>query len=160
MSLVFFVFIRYNEKMLKDTLQKDQITALKAGDKIKLSVVRYIVAQIKNKEIEKKIPLTDEEIIAVLRKYQKELKESIEAFEKGNRADLIAESKAQYDIAASYLPAEMSDEQLKQEVEALVQANQAAYQKNPKYIIGICMKELRQKADPAKIMKLLEQYTQ
>lgn len=146
--------------MLKDTLQKDQIVALKAGDKVKLSVLRYIVAQIKNKEIEKKAPLTDEEIIAILRKYQKELNESIEAFQKGNRADLIAESKAQYEVAATYLPAQMSDEQLKQEVDKLVQANQAAYQKNPKSIIGICMKELRQKADPARIMKLLEQYTQ
>ena len=75
--------------MLKEKLQSDQIQALKSGDKDKLSALRYILAQIKNKEIEKMADITDDDVVIVLKKIAKELRESIEAFEKGGRKDQI-----------------------------------------------------------------------
>lgn len=66
--------------MLKQKLQDDQLQALKSGQKEKLSVVRYILAQIKNKEIEKQSELSDEDVVGVLKKIAKELRESVEAF--------------------------------------------------------------------------------
>ncbi len=69
--------------MLKQRLLDDQITALKSGDKTKLELMRYILAQLHNKEIEKQAELGDEDVIDGLKKIAKELGESIDAFKKG-----------------------------------------------------------------------------
>ncbi len=142
--------------MLRQKLQDDQLTALKAGEKTKLGVLRFILAQIKNKEIDKKSELTDEETLSVLRKVIKELKESVEAFEKGGRIELAADNKKQLEIASAYLPAEISDEQLQVEIEKVIKDNQAVFDNNQKAIIGICMKQLKSKANPGRIMKTLQ----
>jgi uncharacterized protein YqeY len=148
--------------MLRQKLQDDQIIALKSGDKTKLEILRFILAQIKNKEIDKNPPaggeLTDEETFVVLKKVIKELKESIDAFEKGGRKDLSDDSKKQLEIVSVYLPAEISDEELKKEVGRIIKENQVVFDKNQKAIIGICMKQLKSKADPARIMKVLSSY--
>lgn len=144
--------------MLRQKLQQDQITALKSGDKSRLEVLRFVIAQVKNKEIEKKTELNDEETLGVLKKFAKELKESIDAFEKGGRKDLVEANKKQLEIVAQYLPAEITDEELKKEIEKIIADNKAVYDQNPKAIIGICMKLLKSKADPSRIMKMLSSY--
>ena len=83
----------------------------------------------------------------VLKKIAKELKESIEAFEKGNRPDLVKENKKQLVVVSQYLPAEITEEELKKEIEKIIADNKAIYDQNPKAIIGICMKQLKAKAD-------------
>lgn len=88
--------------MIKKKLQDEQLAALKSGNQEKLSTLRYILAQIQNKEIEKKTQLSDEEVIAVLKKITKELKESVNAFEKGGRSDLVAQYEKQLDIVTPY----------------------------------------------------------
>lgn len=143
--------------MIQQKLQSDQIQALKSGEKKKLETLRYILAQIKNKEIEKRTPLTDEEVTNVIRKFVKELKESIESFEKGNRTDLAQEYKAQLEFAMVYMPAEISDADLKKQIEEIKERNLETYQKSPKALIGICMRELKPKADPGRIMTQLKE---
>ena len=144
--------------MLRQKIQDDQITALKSGEKTKLGILRFILAQIKNKEIDKKSELTDEETMVVLRKVIKELKESVEAFEKGVRKELAEDNKKQLEIASVYLPSEISDEELKKEVEKVIKENQVIFDNNQKAIIGICMKQLKSKADPGRIMKTLQTF--
>ena len=144
--------------MLRQKLQDDQIVALKSGDKTRLEILRFILAQIKNKEIDKKSELNNEETLVVLKKVAKELKESIEAFEKGGRKDLSDGSKKQLEIISVYLPAEISDKELKGEVEKVIKENQAVFDNNKKAIIGICMKQLKSKADSDRIMKTLQEY--
>jgi uncharacterized protein len=144
--------------MIVKKLQDEQINSLKSGDKTRLEIIRYILAQIKNREIDKKEDLTDEEVITVLKKIAKELKESIEASQKGQREDLSTGYQKQLGIVNEYLPAEISDEELKKEIDALIDKNKDLYTKNPKSIIGICVKELRSKADPSRIMKILATY--
>jgi len=140
-------------------MQADQINAMKSGDKQKVETLRFILAQIKNKEIDKKTELTDEETVGILRKQVKELQESIDAFKTGGRTDLVAQSEAQKNIARSYLPAEMSDEELKSMVQRILEANKELIARDPKAIIGVCMKELRSKADPSRIMKIINTLT-
>ena len=106
--------------MLRQKLQDDQVTALKAGEKTKLGILRFILAQIKNKEIDKKSELNDDEVLIVLRKVIKELKESVEAFEKSGRKELAEDNKKQLEIASSYLPKEIGDEELKKEIEKVI----------------------------------------
>lgn len=142
--------------MLKQKLQADQLTAMKAGARQQLDTIRYIVAQINNKEIALQRDLTDEETLSVLQKVKKELNESIESFQKGNRPDLVDEYKKQLDIVLQYLPKELSDAELDTAIATLIEQNKAAYEKNPKSIIGICMKELRGKADSSRIMAAIQ----
>lgn len=91
--------------MLKQDLIEAQITTLKSKNTKHLETLRYILSQIKNKEIEKQGELTDEETILVLRKIAKNLKKGIEMFEKGGRGDLIEQYKKQLEIVFRYLPA-------------------------------------------------------
>ncbi len=142
--------------MLYTQLQAEQITALKSKDTLKLQTIRGIIAQIKNKEIEKKAPLNEEEVLSVLKKTKKELLESIESFTKGGRVDLTEESQKQLDIVNGYLPPEISDEELQKAVQTLADANKEAIAKNPKAIIGICMKELKNKAESSRILGALQ----
>ncbi len=148
--------------MLRQKIQEDQIQALKSGDKDRLNVLRFILSQIKNKEIDKNPPagaeLTDEEVVLVLKKIAKELKESIEAFKKGEREDLVKENERQLAIVNQYLPKELSDWQLQQAIEKIISDNKDIFEKNPKAIIGICMKNLRTQADSSRIMKILSAY--
>lgn len=147
--------------MLRQQLQADQLQALKNHDKVKLETLRYILSEIKNKEIEKNPPaggeLSDEETLGILQKVAKRLQEAIISFTKASRQDLIQEYQNQLDIINTYLPAKLTDEQLKEAVEKLKRENQIIIQKNPKAIIGICMKQLRNRAEPEKIMALLSQ---
>jgi len=139
--------------MITQVLQSDQIKALKTGQKSTLETLHYILAQIKNKEIEKQQSLTDEEVIVILRKIAKELRESIGSFIKGGRLDLVREYQIQLDLVSGYLPKEITDEQLQKAVRELIVQNQDLYNNNPKSLIGICIKKLKDQADPGRITK-------
>ena len=142
--------------MLKQKLVDDQIQALRNHDQENLSILRYILAQIKTKEIEKRSDLTDDETTMVLRKISKELHESIEAAKLGKREGLVTEYQQQLQLVSSYLPKELSDEQLKKEIEKIIAENQDLSNKNPKAMIGISIKQLKNKADPSRIVKALQ----
>ncbi|MFZ2206780.1 MAG: GatB/YqeY domain-containing protein [Microgenomates group bacterium] len=143
--------------MLYEQLQAEQITALRAKETLKLQTIREIISKVKNKEIDKGGPLADVEVLEVIKKIKKELVESVESFQKGGRNDLIEEANKQLVIVNSYLPAELTDEVLKSEITALLEKNKDLIAKNQKASIGICMKELRSKADSARIMAVLKQ---
>src|SRR5437868_5734221 len=103
--------------MLKKRLLDDQLNALKKGDSKLLGLLRYILSQVQNKEIEKKEELKDTEVLVVLKKTQKELKEAIEGAEKGQRQDLVEQNQKQLELLKTYLPKEISDSELEKEVQ-------------------------------------------
>jgi hypothetical protein len=142
--------------MIYQQLQSDQLAAMKAHETAKLLTIRGIISAIKNKEIDKGSALTDNEVVLVLQKAKKECLESIDSFTKGWRQDLLDEAKIQLQIVASYLPAELSDDELKTLVTTIVENNKAAIEKNPKALIGLCMKELRGKAESTRIMQIIQ----
>lgn len=141
--------------MLRAKLQQDQLQALKNSDRVRLETLRFILSQVKNKEIEKKAELSDEETIATLQKFKRELNESLDAAQKAGRPELEAQCKDQLKIVGEYLPAELSDDELKSEVERIIGENKDLYDKNPKAIIGILMKELKTKAESSRILAVL-----
>lgn len=137
--------------MVIDQLKKDQLTAMKSGDKMTLDVLRLIVSQVKYREIEKQSPLTDEEVYTLIRKQVKEIQESLDAAEKANRPEMIEDQKAKMAIARAYLPTELSDEELKIAVAEVETRCKDEIEQNPKARIGVFMRELKSKADPARI---------
>ena len=99
---------------LKDQLKADMKEAMKAREagKVALSVIRMVNSAIKNTEIDKKIELEDSDIIAILAKEMKIRQDSLAEFEKGHRDDLIAQVKAEMEVLAKYLPAQLSEEEI------------------------------------------------
>lgn len=142
--------------MLGARIQENLIAALKEKNTELLSVLRFLQAAIKNVEIEKKTALDDEEIVTIIRKQIKELNDANLMFEKGDRADLALQNVSQIAILTTYLPAEMSDEDLKKVIDRIVAANKDAYDKNPKIVMGMCMKELRATVSPQRIAAYFE----
>lgn len=141
--------------MIKQQLQADQLQAMKAKDTAKLDTLRYILAQIKNQEIEKKTELTDEEVTQIIRKETKKLQDAIDSFTKAGRTDLANEYQAQLDIYTTYLPAEMSDEQLTKEIQDIIAQNKELFASTPNALIGLCVKALKSKADSSRISQIV-----
>lgn len=145
----------YNNIMLQDKIQQDLLAALKAKDETSLSTLRFLQSALKNKEIEKRAKLTDEDAVGVIRKQIKELSEAAEMFKKGGREDLVGQNEKQIEVLRQYLPAEISDEELRSEIEKIMAENKEVREKTPKAIIGIVMGKLKSKADPKRILDIL-----
>lgn len=97
---------------LQQRLTADLRQALKTGDTTRRSVIRMVIAGIKNAEIANSAPLNDSGVIDVLSKQVKQHRESITEFSKGNRQDLVAKEEAELAIILEYLPKQMSREEI------------------------------------------------
>ena len=105
---------------LSDKLAQDMKDALRAGDKIRLGVIRMLRAQLKNAAIERREELTEDEVISVLSSAAKMRKEAIEKFQEGNRQDLVDQEKAELEIIRSYMPEPLSEGDLSVLIEKAV----------------------------------------
>jgi uncharacterized protein YqeY len=103
---------------LLETLNSDLIVALKKGDKVRAEVIRGLKSDIKYKEIDKREPLTEEDVLGVLASAAKRRRDSIEQVQKGGRNDLVMKESGELEIITSYLPQQLSDEQLQEIVAA------------------------------------------
>jgi len=97
---------------LKSQITEDMKSAMKAGEKDRLKVVRLILAAIKQVEVDKRIELDDADVLSVLDKMVKQRRDSVEQFEKGNRQDLADIEKAEIVVLETYLPEQLGDEEL------------------------------------------------
>lgn len=98
--------------MLKDKIQDDLKKALKNRDTLKISTLRLALSEIKNKEIEKRGDLADDDVMSLLAASAKRRRESIAQFKTGGREDLVGKEEAELDIIKSYLPEPMSQAEL------------------------------------------------
>jgi uncharacterized protein YqeY len=103
---------------LKQQLTDDMKTAMRAGEKDRLGVIRLILAAIKQREVDERIELDDVQTLAVLEKMVKQRKDSISQFEAASRQDLADIEKAEMKVIEVYLPAKLGDE----EIDALITA--------------------------------------
>lgn len=95
--------------------------AMRSKDSLKLNTLRFLQSAIKNREIElRPQPLTDEESMSVLKKLVKQRKESIEQYKAGNRQDLVDQEAAELKILETYLPAQMSKDQVEKLVSDVI----------------------------------------
>lgn len=101
---------------LRENIDEDLKNALKSGAKDKVSTLRMLIAALKNKQIDKRRALTEEEVLESVRSLIKQRKDSIEQFGKGGRQDLVDKETAEVAVLEVYLPKQLSRE----EVEAMV----------------------------------------
>ena len=110
---------------LKDQITEDMKSAMKAGEKDRLKVVRLILAAIKQIEVDTREQLDDAQALAVLTKMVKQRRDSIEQFEKGDREDLAAIERAEIVVLEDYLPEQLSADELAAMVDEVIQATGA-----------------------------------
>jgi uncharacterized protein YqeY len=112
--------------MIWEQLNADMKTALKGGDKLRLSVVRMLISELKNERIAQGADLDDSTQRKVVQSYAKRRKEAIEAARAGGRDDVASKEQMEYDITVSYLPKQLSDDELRAVVKKHVEAAGAA----------------------------------
>ena len=129
--------------MLSKKIQEDYVKAMKERDALRASTLSFLRADFNNYAIEKrKKELDDNDALAVIKKQAKQRQDSIEQFEKGGRQDLADKEKKELEILRSYLPAQISDEELKTMIQEAIAATGAASAKDT----GRVMKEVMAKA--------------
>ena len=92
---------------LKETLSDDMKAAMRAKDSEKLATIRLINAAIKQREVDERIELGDDQVLSVIEKMIKQRKDSITQFEAGGRQDLADKEKSEIAVLAAYMPAQM-----------------------------------------------------
>jgi uncharacterized protein len=97
---------------LSEQIQKDMVAAMKSREEEKLSTLRMMKAAVKNREIEKRAPLDDKEVLAVLSTMIKQRKDSVEQFTNGNRPELAAKEEKEITLIETYMPKSASDDQI------------------------------------------------
>jgi uncharacterized protein YqeY len=143
--------------MLLSKLQENMKAAMLSKNTQELQTLRFLISQIKNKEIEKGNPLTDDDILQVIKKQVKELEAAKEMFQKAGRSELVLENEGQITILSAYLPAELSDDALKAEIQKIIDENTEVIANNPKSLMGITVAKLKSQADPQRILQMLRQ---
>jgi uncharacterized protein YqeY len=126
--------------MLRDDINNAVKEAMKAKDERKLSTLRMVNSTIKNADIEArgqgKPPLADGDLLGVLQKMIKQRQESVELYEKGNREELAAQERAEIAVISAYLPKQMSDDDVKAAVAAVIAETGASGIKDMGKVIG------------------------
>ena len=132
---------------LKERITEDMKTAMRSGEKDRLAVIRLLQAAIKQREVDERITLDDGQITAVLEKMIKQRKESVVAFEKGGRADLVAKENGEIAVLQPYLPAQLSDAELDALIAEAIASTGAASIKDMGKVMGVVKGKAAGKAD-------------
>jgi uncharacterized protein YqeY len=122
-------------------------TAMRSGEKDRLAVIRLLQAAIKQREVDERIVLDDTQITSVLEKMIKQRKESVVAFEKGARPDLVAKENAEIAILQPYLPAQLGEAELDALIAEAIASTGAASIKDMGKVMGVVKSKAAGKAD-------------
>ncbi len=146
---------------LHQNIESDLKTALKTGDKEQAGVLRFLIAAVKNHQIELKAKdkeyLTDEETVAVVRRQAKQRKDSITEYQKGGRADLAEKEEHELAILEKYVPAQMDEEALRKIVRKKIE--ELSISGKPEYgkLMGAVMAQVKGQADGNAVRKIVEE---
>ncbi|MBM3365669.1 MAG: GatB/YqeY domain-containing protein [Betaproteobacteria bacterium] len=132
---------------LKEKLSDDMKAAMRAKESEKLATIRLINAAIKQREVDERIELGDDQVLSVIEKMIKQRKDSITQFEAGGRQDLADKEKAEITVLAAYMPAQMSDAEVQAAVAEAVQQSGAAGPQDMGKVMAVLKPKLAGRAD-------------
>ncbi len=141
---------------LKTNISDDMKAAMRAKESERLATIRLLQAAIKQKEVDERIELTDEQVLAVIDKMVKQRKDSITQFEAGGRQDLADIEKAELVVLSAYMPAQMSDAEVQAEVAAAVAAVGAAGPQDMGKVMGVLKPKLAGRADMTAVSAMVK----
>ena len=141
---------------LKQRINDDVKTAMRSKEKELLAVLRLILAAIKQIEVDQRIELDDEQIIAVLDKLAKQHRDSITQFDDADRKDLADKERYELDIVQRYLPTALTEEELTQLIDQAIADTGASSVKDMGKVMGILKSKAQGRADMGKVSGLVK----
>jgi len=141
---------------MKAQLTEDMKTAMKAGEKDRLAVIRSINAAIKQREVDERIEITDAIVLAVLEKMVKQRKDSLSQFEAANREDLAAVERYELGVIQTYLPAQMNEAELEAAVLASIAESGAAGPQDMGKVMAVLKPKVAGRADMGALSGLVK----
>jgi len=141
---------------LKAQITEDMKTAMRAKDTAKLGVIRLILAAIKQREVDERVEMDDAAVITAIEKMLKQRRDSIAAFESASRHDLADQEKFEVTVLQTYLPAQMSEEEINTIIAKVVADTGAAGAKDMGKVVGAVKPLVAGKADMAKVSGLIK----
>jgi len=141
---------------LYERIDSEMKAAMREKDGVRLSVMRMLLAAVRNTELVKKVKkLDDADVIQLIGKTIKEHRESISQFEKGNRPDLVSKEKAELDILQKYVPAGLSEDETLAVVKATIQELGTSSKADTGKVMKAIMEKVKGKADGKLISQLV-----
>lgn len=141
---------------MRNQIIEDLKKAMKVQDKLKLSVIRMVKSSIQMKELDLKRELTDEEVIDVISKQIKTRNDSIKEFEKGGREDLVEATSKEIEILSTYLPKQLSDEEVNEIVDRVFDDIKPESSKDMGKIMKAITPLVKGKADMGKVSSIIK----
>lgn len=133
--------------MIKERLAHDLKDALRAKDQLRLLTIRSVMAALTNREKETGAPVTDDDALAVLTKQAKQRRDAIAQFEAADRDDLAQRERDELVLIEQYLPAQLSDDDIRRVVQDIITRTGATTKKDLGRVMGEAMRELKGQAD-------------
>lgn len=142
---------------LKQRLYEDLKKAMKTKDEIRTRTLRLIISSIKTLEVEKMTEATDDDVFRVLSKECRKRVEAIEAYKKGGREDLANEEQRELEIIKSYMPKQLSEEELKEIVKNVVEETGSSSIKDLGRVMKVLMPRVKGRADGKTVNNIVRQ---
>ena len=136
---------------LKEKINDDVKTAMRAKDEVRLGTLRMLTAAIKQREVDGRIQLDDAQVVAVIEKLLKQSRESIEQFEKGGRKDLADKERSEMAVWQVYMPQQLSDAEIDKVIVEAITATSASSIKDMGKVMGILKTKLQGRADMGQV---------
>lgn len=151
------LYNRYGDDFMFETVKKDLISAMKEQDKFKLDVIRMLKSAIQNETIAKKKELSDDEVLAVIKREVKKRNSSIEEYTKYGKMETVESLKKEVEILSTYLPEELSDEELEKIIASVIEEMQATDIKAMGSVIKAVGAKVGSSADMSKVSKIVKE---
>lgn len=142
---------------LIEQIQDEVKIAMRAKDKARLGVLRLITAAIKQREVDERITLDDEQTLVILDKMLKQRRESISQFESAGRQELVDQETFEIGIIQAFLPTPLTDDEIVELVRSAIEHTGASSMRDMGAVMGILKPQIQGRADGAKVSKLVKE---
>jgi uncharacterized protein YqeY len=141
---------------LKEKITEDMKNAMRAKEAARLATIRLLTSAIKQKEVDERIEVNDEQVLGIIEKMIKQRKDSITQFEAGGRQDLADIEKSELAILSTYMPAALSEAEVQAEVQAAVAASGATGPQDMGKVMAILKPKLAGRADMTAVSAIVK----
>ncbi len=141
---------------LREKITEDMKTAMKARETEKLGAIRLLQSALKQKEVDERVVLTDDMVLAIIEKMLKQRKDSIEQYTAGNRMDLVAKEAFEVGVLSAYLPAQLSETEVTVILEAVIAETGATSAKDMGKVMNALRPKVAGRADMGKLSALVK----
>ena len=142
---------------IKQTISEDMKTFMRAKDTARLGAVRLLQASIKQKEIDDRVELTDDKVLSVIQKMLKQRKDSIEAYQKADRQDLIDQEQLEIDVLSKYMPEPLTDDEVSKIIDEVISEVNATDMKDMGKVVGVLKSKISGRADMGQVSKIVRE---